>query len=355
MIYCNSIKRKTQILLVDDDDYFSKTLKEELDSDGYRCDTASSGTEALQAIKKTSYELVLCDYLMPQMDGLCLTKKIRRQYDADVIIISGFQKDISHESISEAGASDYIRKPFKYSDLSARMKRVLFDRTNRLKLHKAKKTALDHLNTINDSYKKMVELMASLVEMRDPYTSGHQIKVANIAALIGKRLGMGKRKLEGLFLAGLVHDIGKMNIPAEYLVKPSTLTDIERQMIQLHAATGYQLLKTVNFPWRIADMVHQHHERLDGSGYPLRLFKNEILLEAKILGVADTLEAMMSHRPYRPALGIDAAMEELCTKKNILYDSDAVDACIELYKNNELSVVFDNRQPSPNLLFSQPS
>ena len=189
------------------------------------------------------------------------------------------------------------------------------------------------------SYQKLQKTMEStintignIVEVKDPYTFGHQHRVSLLAVHIAQELNLPQNKIEGIRIASLVHDIGKISIPAEILNKPTKLTDIEFSLIKDHSQIGYDILKSIEFPWPVAKIVLQHHERLDGSGYPQGLKGDKILLEAKIMGVADVVEAMSSHRPYRPALGIDAALEEISKNKGILYDPEVVDICIRLVR-----------------------
>ena len=148
-----------------------------------------------------------------------------------------------------------------------------------------------------------VNTIAQIVEKRDPYTSGHQKRVAEISVVIANELGLPNDQIEGIYLASLVHDLGKIQVPTEILIKPGKLTDLEFRMIKIHPEVGYALLKSIEFPWPIAEIVYQHHERMDGSGYPRNLAGYGILLEARIIAIADVVEAMSSHRPYRPALG----------------------------------------------------
>jgi len=179
-----------------------------------------------------------------------------------------------------------------------------------------------------------VMAIAMTVEKRDPYTFGHQQRVAELSEAIGKELGLPEDQIEGLHIASAVHDIGKISLPAEILSKPLQLSSLEMSLIQAHAQAGYDILKNVAFPWPIANIVLQHHERLNGTGYPQGLSGEGILKEARIVGVADVVETMSSHRPYRPPLGIDKALEEISSKKGILYDPDAVDACLALMQEN---------------------
>jgi len=187
-----------------------------------------------------------------------------------------------------------------------------------------------------DALRGTVEAVAKTMEFRDPYTSGHQRRVALISAEIARVLCWPKERIDGLYLAAMVHDIGKIGVPSEILTKPTRLSDLEMQLIKGHAETGYQILKDIHFPWPVAEIVRQHHERLDGSGYPRQLKADQILDEAKVLAVADTIEAMSSHRPYRPAIGVAAALEEICAEAGTKYDSVVVDAAHSLNNNSDV-------------------
>ena len=177
-----------------------------------------------------------------------------------------------------------------------------------------------------------IQVLVSASESRDPYTAGHQKKSADVAVAIAMEMGLSQDKIEGIRMAGIIHDIGKLSIPAEILSKPSKLTEIEFSLIKEHTRSGYEMLKDVESPWPLAEIVYQHHERLNGTGYPRNLKGNEILIESQILAVADVLEAMASHRPYRAALGIEAALEEIEKNKGILYDNAVADACLRLFR-----------------------
>jgi len=180
-----------------------------------------------------------------------------------------------------------------------------------------------------------IKVLDATTEMRDPYTSGHQKRVADLALAIGQKMGLSQSRLEGLYLAAVIHDVGKVHIPVEILNKPGRLTENEFNYIKTHSQVGYDILKTVEFPWPIAQIVLQHHEKIDGSGYPHGLVGDQILLEAKIICVADSIEAMVSYRPYRPALGIHKALEEIKNNRGILYDENVVDASLEIIQENK--------------------
>jgi len=177
--------------------------------------------------------------------------------------------------------------------------------------------------------------MAIIVEMRDPYTAGHQQRVTQLACAIARQMGLSEEQISGLRLAGLIHDIGKVRVPAEILTNPNGLSEPEFMMIKAHPLLGYEILKGIDFPWPVAQIVLQHHERMDGSGYPSGLSGEDIIMEARILAVADVVEAMASHRPYRAALGINKALEEISQNKGVLYDSKAVDACLMLFRDKK--------------------
>ncbi len=179
----------------------------------------------------------------------------------------------------------------------------------------------------------IVLTMGKLVETRDSYTANHQQKVSKLSVAIAEKMGMDEDKVEGIRIASIVHDIGKIYVPEGILAKTGKLLPEEFNLVKLHPKTGYETLRSIEFPWPIADMVYQHHERMDGSGYPLGLKSDDILIEARIIGVVDVVEAMASHRPYRPALGIDVALDEIKKNRGNLYDNDVVDACIEVFRD----------------------
>jgi len=189
-----------------------------------------------------------------------------------------------------------------------------------------------HLHNLRETLIESVTAIAATVEMRDPYTSGHQRRVARLAVIIGKELALGDDDLEGLRIASVVHDVGKIRIPAEILTNPKRLEPVEYDFIKTHAQTGYEILKNIRFPWPIADIVVQHHERLDGSGYPRGLKGDDILLEAKILALADVVESMSTARPYRHCLGIEVAIDEIQKGRGLKYEPAVVDAFLTIHR-----------------------
>ena len=193
---------------------------------------------------------------------------------------------------------------------------------------------------LEHAFMQMVTLATTLSEMRDAYTAGHEKRVSEIAVAIGTEMGLDAERLEGLKVGGYLHDVGKVSIPSEILAKPGRLSPIEFELIKSHAQAGYDVLKDIEFPWPVAQIALQHHERLDGSGYPNGLKGEQIILEARILAIADVVESMASHRPYRAALGIDRALAEIERGSGSLYDPEIVKICIRLFreKNYQLPV-----------------
>ena len=190
----------------------------------------------------------------------------------------------------------------------------------------------DTLESLRKAVGTTIQVMVSAIEVRDPYTAGHQIRSAGLARAIATEMGLLQEKIEGIRVAASIHDIGKLSLPSEILSKPTKLSEIEFSLIKEHAQKGYEILKNVESPWPLAEIVYQHHERMDGSGYPRNLKGNDILIEARILIVADVVEAMSSHRPYRPSLGIDAALEEIEKNRGTFYDEAVVVACLRLFR-----------------------
>jgi putative nucleotidyltransferase with HDIG domain len=195
--------------------------------------------------------------------------------------------------------------------------------------------ALSDVHQMEKIFMQTVEAFSSIVEISDPYTSGHQSRTGELAKAIARKMNLGYDVEHAVYLASLLHDLGKFYIPAQILNKPGKLTEIEYSLIKTHPSLGYQILKKIDFPWPIADIVLQHHEKIDGSGYPYGIIGDDIMIEAKILCVADVIESISSHRPYRPALGLDSALIEIKEKQGTLYDVGVVDATLELFTKDK--------------------
>ncbi len=330
---------KGLVLAVDDTPASLKLLVDILTSEGYEVYPAISGALAVRASELEPPDLVLLDVSMPGMSGFEVCTRIKSNpltSSVPVIFVSALSE--SEEIIKGFGygAVDYVTKPFRREELLARVRTHI--ELNRLRHHQEviveertrslRKSEARLKSTLLES----ITAMAAIVELRDPYTAGHQRRVAQLASAIAGELGWSEQKVEGLNMAGVVHDLGKIRVPAEILSKPGTLSEIEFSMIQQHSQAGYDILKEIDFPWPIAEFVLQHHERLDGSGYPHGLKGDEILPETRILSVADVFEAMASHRPYRPGFGIETALKEIEANRGTLFDPDVVDATLLLFR-----------------------
>lgn len=232
------------------------------------------------------------------------------------------------------GSYDHILAPVNRWDIDVIIEKInvmasqIAERDRRLK--DMVKVLTKSQYDLHQSLEETVISLASTAEKRDPYTAGHQERVSRLALAIAKEQGLPDQQIKGLHIAAMLHDIGKIALPAEYLAKPSLLSKIERAAIEHHAEVGYDILKNIHFPWPVAEIVYQHHEHLDGSGYPRGLTDKEIHLEAKILAVADVVEAMSAHRPYRASLGITAALDEIRAGRGTRYHIASVDACLRL-------------------------
>jgi putative nucleotidyltransferase with HDIG domain len=261
-----------------------------------------------------------------------------KYYEPDKVCLShGSLMDVSKETRLEMFSSWMAQKA--YDELEKRVQ----ERTERLaklnrqlkrEIEERRRAELDRqraLDTLTKAMKGTVQAMAYTVETRDAYTAGHQQRVADLARAIARELNLSDDLIDGIGMASHIHDLGKIAVPAEILSKPTRLTEAELTIIKAHPEVGYEILKDVEFPWNVAEIVHQHHEKMNGSGYPRGLLGEHILLEARIMGIADVVEAMAYHRPYRQALGIDRALEEITRNRGTLYDPDVVDACLKLF------------------------
>jgi PAS domain S-box-containing protein/putative nucleotidyltransferase with HDIG domain len=250
----------------------------------------------------------------------------------DIVKVTGKAVALEQTHVNDRGERRHLEvHAYPVFDGADTLKRVIeyaFDITDRKEVEEALKQSIDEMRL---TLEETVYALGVTSEKRDPYTHGHQQRVAKLACAIGERLGVPQEQIEGIRVASLLHDIGKIYIPAEILSKPARLTNMEFGLMQSHPEVGHEILNRIPFPWPVADVVLQHHERLDGSGYPGGLDASKILDEAKIVAVADVVEAMSSHRPYRAALGLERALEEISSHQGTIYDTDVVDACLELF------------------------
>jgi len=348
----------TKVLVVDDEKSIRITLGEFLRREGYEVETAADAQAARTIILAKEQDVVITDIIMPRTSGIDLLKTVKEMYrDTQVIVMTGEPTvDTAIEAV-RAGAQEYLPKPINKDSLlkavrqAAQVKALLDEKrvleiANREYQRNLEVLVSNRTDALQKTMQNVVSLLSSVVEMRDPYTGGHQRRVGNLAASIAQCLGWNEEKVDSIRVVGYIHDIGKIVIPAEILAKPGLLSKPEMEMIRVHPGQGYDILSAVDLPGKIADTVHQHHERLDGSGYPRGLKGAEISNEAHVIIVADVVEAMMSHRPYRPALGIDKALDEVTKNSGKLYKPEAVEACVELFRKRGYSI--DNREIKVN-------
>lgn len=340
----NNISELGCIVVVDDDAAIRDLLKRGIQRSGYDCLSAANALEVLELLKKYRIEVVISDINMPEMNGLELVGIIKKNYDCDVIVMTGYIEDFTYEEIIGIGASDFVQKPIRISEFVARLKRVLMERVIRKERNQATENLKINLEKFQRAMNGFVQAISLAVELRDPYTAGHQQRVANLATAIGTFMGLSEETIYALRMASIIHDLGKITIPAEILCKPGRLNHLEYELIKNHVMAGYNILKKIELPWPLADIIVQHHERMDGSGYPRGLQGNQIRLEAKILAVADVFETISSHRPYRPSLGQGRAIDEISQKKGDLYDPIVSETCLAIIAKNEFR--FDERRNS---------
>ncbi|MBW2366867.1 MAG: response regulator [Deltaproteobacteria bacterium] len=331
---------KAHILVVDDNPTNIDLLVDAL-RDEYRLGIAKNGIKALAYAQQYLPDLILLDIMMPELDGydVCIRlKKDRRTREIPVIFITALTSPDQKIRAFEVGGVDYITKPFHASEVLARVRiqlslKKMTESLNNQNILLEQKVQ-EKTTALQEMLNATIKTMALAVEIRDPYTAGHQAKVAQLASAIGKKMDVSVMQLNSIRFAGELHDIGKIRIPEAIINRPGKLLDLEREMIKIHPQIGYDLLKNIPFPWPIADIVLQHHEKLDGSGYPNALKGDQILFEAKILTVADITEAESSHRPYRPTRGLENTLSEIVAHRGRLYDADVVDACWTLFKKD---------------------
>ena len=291
----------------------------------------------LRELKDFLPDIVISDYSMPRFDGMtALRLSIAHDPTIPVIMLTGSMNEDTAVACMKAGATDYVIKEHTKrlgpAILGAMEKKSLWAEAAR---RERERTEL--LTRLRASLNGTVHIISTIVEKRDPYTAGHQQRVALLAERIALAMGFSPEQAEGIRIAAVLHDIGKVAIPSEILSKPSTLTRNEFTLIKQHPFEGYEILKDTDFPWPLARMVLEHHERIDGSGYPDGKPGADLLPESKILMVADVVEAMASHRPYRPSLGIDAALEFVSENRGTLFDPEVVNTCVALFRSRDFA------------------
>ncbi len=373
------VQKPLKVLLIEDNPSDVALLRHhlaELPSARIEFNQVGLLVNALEYLNKKSAEVdvILMDIGLPDSQGLqtfCKVHLLAPQIP--IVVLSGLDDEQLAVQAVRQGAQDYLVKGQVSGEL---LWRSLHYSVERMRIEEALRQDRDEYETrvqertselaaANAALKKMVaevsgageqvrgalqgiiQVISLIIETRDPYTAGHQRGVADLAQAIARKMGLAEERVEGIRLAALVHDLGKISTPAEILAKPTRLTEVEMSMIRIHPRAGYEILKRVDFPWPIAQIVLQHHERDNGSGYPQGLCSPDILLEAKIMGVADVVEAMCSHRPYRPALGIEKALAEIRSNRGTLYDPGAADACLAYF--NEIAPTVSEKDKGPQM------
>ena len=346
-----------RILVVDDEKSIRLTLTEFLRRAGYEAEGAEDAPAALRLLESMKPDVVVTDVILPGMNGIELMREIHAAApEVKLIVMTGEPTAETAADALRADAVDYLMKPVSrhalFSAVASAVKiKSLEDQRNRLEL--ANRQYAERLEALVDERAEALQLanqrlhsimeqalgtMVAVMERRDPDASGHEERTAELARRMARKMQLSMGSTRCLFLAGIVHDIGKAHIPPEILAKPGPLTEREFEIVKQHPATAHRLLRRIDFEWPVAEVVHQHHERLDGSGYPQGLKNDEILIESAIMGVADVVVAMTSRRAYRPAHSLEAALEEIQTKRGILYHPQAADACRALFESGEFSL-----------------
>ena len=387
LAHTEPLKHRHSILIVDDEESILNAFKRILADENYEIQTARDGLDGLKKLRAAQkpFSLIISDQRMPVMNGVQFFAKAREIFpDAVRILLTGYaDTDAIIDAVNKGGIHLYFTKPWREEELIAHIKQslsqteLLMENRRLVELTKKQNEDLVELNKtleekvkqktsdllakaeeLNVSYEKVqimldgtVKTMSKIVETRDPYASGHEAKVAIISCKIAEEMRLSKEQIEAIHIAATLHDIGKISVPSEILTKPGRLSDLEMEIIKTHCRVAYDILKTIKFPYPVADIILQHHERMNGSGYPQGLKGESILLEARIIGTADVIDAMASHRPYRPALGVDVAMEEIVNCKGKLYDSAVVDICVSIYKTRgkEAFIQEENSTSTENL------
>jgi putative two-component system response regulator len=329
-----------RVVLAEDSADLRSYIRTMLGKFGHHVVAAADGVEAWEEVRRELPDAVVSDIMMPRMDGYELLRRVKgtpRTMAVPVILITAKPGLDAKLKGLETGADAYLAKPVNIRELDARIRNLVTAR--RLQQSHIRLEEMEHrmeerrqgIEKLRTTLNATVQAVALVVEMRDPYTAGHQKRVAALSRAIGAEMGLSGDRLDGLTTAGLIHDIGKISVPAEILSKPSKLTAIEFSLIKTHPRAGSDILKDIEFPWPVARMVLEHHERMDGSGYPGGIRGRETLEESRILALADVVEAISSHRPYRPALGLKAALAEIEAGAGALYDPAVVEACRRLF------------------------
>ncbi len=312
------------VLVVDDDNQYRRVLLNYLELIHLAGKGAADGPEALGILAQERIDLVVSDIKMEGMDGVALMHEAHQTYpQVPFIMMTGYAREYSCQDTINAGASDFIAKPFSLGELRAKIWRVREEKDILRQLQHS-------LASLKNLIENTMEALASTLEHRDPYSAARQNRVGDLACAIAMEMGLPQERIEVLRLAAFVHDIAKMGVPAASLTKPGALLAFEMSLIKVHCQAFFEILNTVEFPRPLSQMVFRHHGRVNGLEYAHGINEPMLILEARILAVAEVVEAMTSRPPYQPTLGLSAALEEISKNRGVLYDSEVVDACLRL-------------------------
>jgi len=348
------MKSAFTVLIIDDDNDLLFASSRILKSAGYEVIEAVNGKEGLERIKENLPDLVLLDVILPDVNGIDLCRRIKSDPELSgmfIVLVSSLQT-LSEEQAEglEYGADGYISRPIQKREFLARiqslvriikaekelqkhrehLEELVEERTGELK--KANEKLNDALIQVRKALNGTIHAASAIISMRDDYTAKHQRHVALLALAIASEMGFSFDRAESVWVTGFLHDIGKTGVPLEILSKPLPLSNIEVELIKAHVEIGYNALKDVSFPWPVADVILQHHEMLDGSGYPKGLKGNEISIEARIVAVANTVESKALPSPQTPGIGIEKALLEIEKNKSVLFDPEVVEVCLKLFR-----------------------
>jgi len=318
---------RKRILVVEDESIVALDIAKLLENLGYNVSAiVSSGEEAVEKVCNDRPDLVLMDIVLQrEMDGIQAAAQIQSTCDIPVIYLTAYADDAILDRAKITGPFGYILKPFETKDLQIAIEMALYK-------HQMDRALKESHARLERSLRGTIDAIAAIVELRGPFLSGYHQRVSKLAGAVAGEMGLPDSQVEGIRLAATIYDIGLVNMPIEVLMNVGQLEGTKLSLYQDYPKIGYDILNKVKFPWPIADIVLQHRECFDGSGFPEGLRGKEILMEARILAVADTIAAMTSHQTYRPALDIDAALDEIAKNKGALYDPEVADACLKLLR-----------------------
>ncbi len=334
----------TNILLVNNERKWIEDIGRCLFENGYNTFYAKNTSEALDDLDRTGIDIVIADIMAPKMTGLTLLSVVNQNYpEIPVILIADAASMDEAQAAVKEDAFDYLVKPVGESALLKSVNMALWHQRAMTRTSEAVDSSESSLQdeALFSAISSTFHTIGRILELKDPLSAGHERKVASLALSIAKKMNLSQRQQDCIYFASFLHDIGKLLIPSEILSKPSKLTPCEYAMVKDHVSRGCALIEHIKLPWPIQDVVYQHHERLDGSGYPEGIMGDSIMLEARILAVADVIEAMTSYRPYRPRFDIRVALKEISDNRGRLYDESVCDAVYSLFRDDNYQIEDD--------------